>query len=135
MNTYTLGHLGSYYWIPQHVFRYVYCLNTETLNDRTEQVESVQFNISRYHKYKKVLEFKTPLTIKSAIEKVEEYLSQPLIREYYQVIKDDTFHNYEWGKAQKNFACRGDCLTDSVFLEAVSWGSHTMGRFTLHCFS
>jgi len=96
-------------------FCYTNCLGE--IDNTEEKVKSVQFDLSRYGSVKKIIKFPTPVTYQEAILAAEEYLSQPLTKEYYEIIKEDTFHEHEWEEAKKWFKCRGDCLTDAKFLE------------------
>lgn len=98
-------------------FCFTNCL--EEIDDTEEKVKSVKFAISRYRAAQKIIKFSTPVTIKKAILVAEDYLSQPLTKEYYEIIKEDTFHQLEWEQAKEVFECRGDCLTDAVFLESA----------------
>lgn len=98
-------------------FRYVDCYD-HSLDDQV-CVRSVEFNISRHGKYTHVIAFPKFVTVKVAIKAVEAYLSEPLTRNYYESIKDDTFHEMEWEDAIKYFHCRGHALTDTKFLEST----------------
>lgn len=71
-------------------------------------VKSVKFNISRHGKYTDEILFSSPVTINFAIKVVKEYLSESLTQDYYEKIKDDTFHICEWKEAQTRFKCRED---------------------------
>ncbi len=104
---------------PENGFKYANCLEREYSTSPCN-VNSVKFNISRYGKFKETLTFNPAVSEKEAIEAVETYLSQPLTEEYFDRIKSDMFHDYlSWEKAQEDYYCRGDCLTDSKFLERV----------------
>ena len=94
-------------------FRYEICCK---LNNSKKQVNSVTFSISRYSKYMETLHFDTFLTVKQAVERVEDYLSEPLTQEYYEKIQDDSFIN-TWDEAKKEYKTRGDALSGAIFLE------------------
>jgi len=96
-------------------FIYMNCLNRE-YEDTKAIVRSVTFNISQFRKYTHEIAFPEPVTEKRAIEAVEAYLSQPLTKHYYERIKDDTFDEPEWDEVKEFFLCRGEALTDSLFL-------------------
>jgi hypothetical protein len=100
-------------------FTYVNSLG-HPYDDQELTVTSVTFYISRYATYDHTIAFDAPVTEAVAIEAVEAYLSEPITEEFYQQIKDDLFHQYEWKEAQKYFECRGDCLTDCRFLERTT---------------
>lgn len=97
-------------------FKYVNCLHREYLTN-PKNIKSVVFDISRYGAYNHMLEFENLICEKEAIEKVEEYLSKPLRKKYYNKIVNDLFHEMPWKEAKKHFEVRGDCLTDCKFLE------------------
>lgn len=82
-------------------------------------VKSVTFAISRYDKYEMTIRFdyQNPKTEKETIEYVEAFLSQPLTEEWFNMVRDDTFHQYSWEEAKEYFKCRGDVLGDAKFLE------------------
>ena len=107
-------------------FHYINCLNREYLTNPCN-IDSVTFDISRYGKYNHTIMFPNSVCEKEAIEKVEEYLSQGLTKEYYENIVDDLFHEAPWDKAEKWFLLRGDCLTDCKFLEETKIAN---GRLT-----
>lgn len=96
------------------------------------KVLSVKFNISRYGKYTKTLTFSRQISINNAIEKAEEYLSQPVTEEYYNEIRDDLFDNETWEQVKDKNYIRGDLLSDAIFLESASI-SRKGGCVTLSC--
>jgi hypothetical protein len=96
-------------------FKYINCLGAYKTTPKN--ITSVEFEISRYGQFTHTLEFTSPISEKEAIEKVEEYLSQALTEDYYNMIVNDLFHEYQWEEAREYFSCRGDCLTDCKFLE------------------
>ena len=99
-------------------FKYINCLDRE-YSTNFYDITSVQFDISRYGKYTHKITFPQSVCEKEAIEKVEEYLSEPLTEEYYNNIVNDLFHEAPWEEAKDLFNCRGQCLTDCKFLEDV----------------
>jgi hypothetical protein len=96
-----------------------------------ENVKCVRFDISRYGKYEAEQDFAKPLTVMGAIRKVEEFLSGPLTQEYYERVKDDTFHEFEWDRAQNYFKCRGAVLTDAIHLEGFNVDHNGVLRFSI----
>jgi len=110
---------ASYVRRPRGVFRYANYLDRPYIDD-VKNIDTVVFNISRFGKYKHELVFSNKVSEKEAIETVERYLSKPLREIYYNNIKDDLFHNAQWDEAKTFFVSRGDCLTDSVFLEETT---------------
>jgi hypothetical protein len=88
--------LSSYYPIPD------------------KQLSSIIFDISRYGKHTHRIDFGKPVSYTEAVEEVERFLSVPLDDEYYNLVKDDVFHNI-----RPHFDTRGDCLTDLRFLEKL----------------
>lgn len=104
---------------PENEFRYANCLNRE-YSLTPSNISKVRFDISRYGKFEDSLEFSPPVSEKVAIEAVEAYLSRPLTKDYFEKIKGDMFHdNLPWDEAKEDYKCRGDCLTDCKFLEAI----------------
>ena len=97
-------------------FVYTNILDCE-YDDAKHDIQSVLFNTSRYGKHHHVITFDELVTEKVAIEAVEAYLSEPLTEEYYNKIKEDTFHQIPWEEAKKEFRCRGATLTNSRFIE------------------
>jgi hypothetical protein len=86
------------------------------------KVTSVEFDISRYGQHTHTLKFETPISILSAVEKVEKYLSLPLTEDYYNLVKDDLFMSeLTWENVHEDntYEIRGDVLTDATFLEGV----------------
>jgi len=97
------------------------------------KVLSVKFDISRYGKYKHTLVFPTQISVEDAIEKAEEYLSEPITEEYYNTVRDDLFcHEFTWEDVKNKNYCRGDLLSDAIFLESVNV-SRRSGCVTLRC--
>jgi hypothetical protein len=66
-------------------FKYINCLDREYFITPFD-ITSVEFDISRYGKFTHTITFPDPVCEKEAIEKVEEYLSEPLTEKYYDVI-------------------------------------------------
>ena len=87
--------------------------------NRTRNIWSVTFDISRYGKYQMRISFPAPVTEAAAVEAAEDFLSQPLTSRYYEQIQDDTFHQYPYEVARHGFTTRGDALTDARYLEAL----------------
>lgn len=100
-------------------FCYTNCLGREY--DTTKScVRAVVFAVSRYAKYEHRIDFdEEEITEAAAIHAVEAYLSEPLTKEYYLRVRDDTFHRMTWNDAKEHFKYRGDVLTDYRFLEGV----------------
>lgn len=72
-----------------------------------QNVKSVTFDISRYHKYKETITFNINTSIIKAIERVEEYLSKEINEEYFNKIKNDNYENYK----HTDFKYRGQVLS------------------------
>lgn len=92
-------------------------------NQHQSYITSVTFPISRYGKVTREMKFaeNEKQTEDQAIKRVEHFLSQPVTREYFDAIKDDLFNrNLRFEDLAKyDFRCRGDLLTDCVFLEGI----------------
>lgn len=105
---------------PRRGCNFLYINSFDRKYDNTKQkIRLVTFPISRYNKYDHTITFDKARTEKAAIHVAEQFLSEPLTKEYYNKIKSDTFHQYSWKDAQKFFQCKGDVLTDLRFLENV----------------
>ena len=71
-------------------FKYIICERViDKLYDDKTLIKSVIFNISRYGRFNKKLIFYNFVTIRQAIENVEEYLSEKVTPDYYETIKDE----------------------------------------------
>jgi hypothetical protein len=97
-------------------FKYKLCIE---LDDTKKNVDKITFNISRFRKYKHTIEFNEFVTKKYAVQKAEEWLSEKVTLEHYNLIKDDLFFSLsDYGDLNyilnKN---KGQLLTDCIFLE------------------
>lgn len=115
-------------------FNYVSCRRDKLIADMGDlEFTAVKFCTSRYDKHSKTLT--APIgetwTAKCALEKAEEWLSQPMTEEHYESIKDDTFHSMDWAEAQQCMRLRGEGMGDRVFLEHFAMGKGPRGRPTL----
>ncbi len=82
------------------------------LRSSQKHVRQVVFDISRYGKHSTSIEFPKPVTIQHAVQKVEEYLSQPLSSIYWSKVSDDICN-------PQDPKTRGHCLGDCIFLEGL----------------
>jgi hypothetical protein len=73
-------------------------------------VKSVEFPLGLYAKCTTRLDFENFVTEKEAIKSVEHYLSQPLTKRYYDLIRHDLFSADGWEVNQWDCAYRGDVL-------------------------
>jgi hypothetical protein len=55
-----------------------------------------------------------------AVMQAEQYLSEPLDREYFQRIENHSFMYKNWKEAQLLYTTRGDALSDAKFLEVLT---------------
>jgi hypothetical protein len=100
-----------------NTFKYKICIK---LDDTKKIIDQITFNISRFRKYKHSIEFNEFVTQKYAVQKAEEWLSEKVTIEHYNIIKDDlTFWNHDDLNdiLNKN---RGQLLTDCIFLEEAN---------------
>jgi hypothetical protein len=81
----------------------------------TKIINKVQFDISRYHKYKEIINFEEDVSVREAIKTVEEYLSTEISEDYFNKIKNDHYEEYKY----TDFKYRGDVLFKCIFLDIV----------------
>ncbi len=89
------------------------------LNNVDECVSTIVFPISRYGKVTCILTFSEPVTMNDAVESVEFYLSEPMTKDYFDCVADDSFGSPIWEQAQKQWPYRYSALSDARFLEDV----------------
>ncbi len=109
-------------------FCYTNCLR-RAYDTQQRHIRAVEFDISRYGKHSRRIDFEQHVSEADAIHAVEAFLSEPLTQEYYESIKSDTFHRASWEEAQRCFTCRGDALTDARFIEVVDVDKQGVLRF------
>ncbi len=97
---------------------FAYANNTGSEYENTQKViNCVRFCISRFRRYQICHYFEGRATVAEAVAYVEQYLSQPLTKQYYEMIHDDNFdsetswddHMLDWN--------RGELLSAAVILE------------------
>jgi len=91
--------------------------------DFSRDVVEVIFDISRYGRHTHRM-FISNCNDLEAIHIVEDYLSEPMTREYFDAIQDDLFP----GTSFQEFRVRGDALGDCRFLEQIKSTSLGDGR-------
>lgn len=98
------------------------------INNKEKKIRTIVFPISRFGKYKMSITFEEKVTELFAVKTVEEWLSKPLSEDYYNIVKDDLFHdNIEAYGENIN---RGRLLGDCIFLEQINdVGSETFQIF------
>ena len=83
-----------------------YTLSGIKLDDRHRTVKSVWFSSTRYNQRAQQLRFPRPVTVKTAVQSAEEWLSKPVTRDYFALL-----HEFEpYDKMQFTKATRGDLL-------------------------
>ena len=97
-------------------FKYTLCIE---LDDTKKIVDQITFNISRFRKYKHSIEFNEFVTKKFAVQKAEEWLSEKVTIEHYNLVKDDLiFSLRECDDLNYILSInKGQLLTDCIFLE------------------
>lgn len=86
-----------------------------SLSER-EYISSIRFDISRYGKHQRKITFQQKVSEAVAINAVEEYLSESLTLDYYNIVKDDLFdEETPWDE----YEYRGDLLSSAIFLEEL----------------
>ena len=92
----------------------------EFYDDIEEVVKSVKFDVSRFGKFTHTIKFSEPVTVFTAVLAAEKFLSEPLTKEWYEKVQSDLFYNETpWEKAKTEYKCRGDLLTDAVWMEGI----------------
>lgn len=88
-------------------------------DDITKNVKSVTFDIGRYGQTKHTIKFKEMVTQNTAIKKIEEFLSKPLTRYWFNKVKKNNDLFPSWDKFESGY-CKGDLLGDCKFIESMS---------------
>jgi len=99
-------------------FKYTLCID---IDDTQKIVDQITFNISRFRKYKHSIKFNEFVTKKFALQKAEEWLTEKVTIEHYNLVKDDLIFslsecndlNYILSKN------KGYLLTDCIYLEVA----------------
>lgn len=99
-------------------FVYTNCLG-RPYGTTLKNIKSVTFDTTRFGNFVHTIEFNPMVNEKQAIEAAENYLSQPLTQQYYEIRREYTFHKSPWEEAKRYFTNRGDSLTDLKFLEVL----------------
>ena len=85
-------------------------------DDVTANVKRVKFDISPCGEHTHTIKFSKPVTQKAAMLAAEKFLSKPLTQEWYEMVQSDDLDD-PWEKAQTEYKCRGDLLSDKVWIE------------------
>ena len=91
--------------------------------DEKRCITNVEFAIGRYNNLYQFIEFNVLVSEKEAVEFVEKYLSEPMIKPYYDMLyeKGDLFYeNNPWEKAKEVMKIRGDALGNSIFIKDIT---------------
>ncbi len=102
---------------PLNKFKYKLCID---LDDKIKNVDIVIFDVSRYGKYTQTIKFDEKVSVKYAVEKVEEWLSDKVTIDYFNKIKDDLFFKFDSVDEELEYIKnknKGQLLTDCIFLE------------------
>lgn len=113
------------------MFSYINDLDKK-YDNTIENIKSVTFDISRFSGLKHTIKFKTPTTMKKAIQVVQEYLSKPLTKYWFNKIQksgDFNLKDEKWN-AYKN-GCRGELLGGAIYLETAKLDEK--GNLLLEC--
>jgi hypothetical protein len=104
--------------IRSRMFRYHKSYELDEDYKNLKFVESVRFDIGRYNEISEIIKFQKAVSIKDAIKKVEEYLSQPLTKEYFNKVKSDTqYDDSSWDDVKDDLKIRGDIV--AYYLEDI----------------
>jgi len=94
-------------------------------------VKSIRFPISRSERHWHTIDFEDPVTECAAIEAAEQYMSEPMTKEHWELVRDDVLYRErtdEWDASWKDI--KGHATGDLRFLEIVAWNCKT-GRLAL----
>jgi hypothetical protein len=105
-------------------FKYTLCIE---LDNTQKIVDRITFNISRFRKYKHSIKFNEFVTKKMALQKAEEWLSERVTIEHYNLVKNDL--NISLVECEDlNYILsknKGYLLTDCIYLEkAYMYSTH-----------
>ena len=120
-------------------FIYTNCL-ARNYNTTATRFRAIIFDTSRYGHHSHRIDFDAPVTEAVAVEAAERWLSQPLDRAFFDVVKDDLWHSpltFEEATGSGDRDCgwtrRGDVLTDLHFLEDFCEIAPDSGVFRISC--
>ena len=111
------------------VFTYTNSLDRRYKKDKN--VTSVNFSISRYRTCDHTIKFKEPISERDAIDEAEEFLSEPLTKQFLKDVihEGNKFYYGDWNI--EDGECRGELLGGAIFLEEAHLD--TDGQLTLGC--
>lgn len=108
--------------------RFVYYKNCE-IDDREKNVVYVNFDLDvfGYHSWKlNICNYKrnrtnyycSGVTQKEAIRQVETWLSDPITKDYFQMVTEIYDENRN---PEKEYKCKGDLLGDKIFIHQIEF--------------
>ena len=106
--------------IPLNKFKYKLCID---LDDTIKNIDKITFDISRYGKYIQSIKFDKMVSVKYAVGKAEEWLSDKVTIDYFNNIKDDLFFKFDSVDEELEYIKnknKGDLLTDCIYLEVLN---------------
>jgi hypothetical protein len=93
-------------------FRYT----RKKVNNSIKNVDSITFNISMTGIHQRKIYFLKPVGRLTAIRRIENFLSAPLTKDYYDMVKDDSFNITS--RRVINLI-RGDLLGNSKYIDTI----------------
>lgn len=101
---------GSTFIKNENIFNYIY---DTIIDDENKYINKITFNISRWGKIKKTLNFEIKQTEKEAILHAENWLSEKINDIYFNDVNESDIFTFEQFKNQ----IRGSMLSSAIFIE------------------
>jgi hypothetical protein len=110
--------------MSNYSFEYWLSLNGNRALDNTEhKISKIVFDITRYSEAEAVIDFGTrKVTELEAVNEVQNYLSQPITLDYYNIVKEvmEDSGIYSFEEFINRFKHRSELLGSAIFLEDVA---------------
>jgi hypothetical protein len=103
---------GSTFIKNENIFNYIY---DTIIDDENKYINKITFNISRWGKIKKTLNFEIKQTEKEAILHAEKWLSEKITDIYFNDVNESDIFTFEQFKNQ----IRGSMLSSAIFIEKI----------------
>ncbi len=108
----------SYSDAETNEYRFRYLTEKELSARPNESIKSIMFDIGRHGHNRHIIEFEEVMSVKTAIEEAEVFLSAPITDDYLETIKEDLLGD-TIDEAKTYIKYRGDALGDCRFIEKL----------------